>query len=276
MPPVEEVMDSPLPTQIDPLPTFASVRPLTQAKVDGTPYVRFADIELQIQETVVTDPQNWSPDALKSETLVHLIRWQIAHGDDRAIGPMFDCLGRRIAEIVGDFARGFDSGTATAIADEIAMDIVELVFAKAPSRKSEFLEVAFEQAVKRRTINKVESHKKRGVRVISETTLIPKDSTTSRPGIVESHPDAAPGPEQLALLAEAAQLQPELIRKAYAAIKDERHREAIILNFQGWQLDSTDPQIITLSTHFGVSGRQIRTWLKTAIEEMRTALGEQT
>jgi hypothetical protein len=106
--------------------------------------------------------------------------------------------------------------------------------------------------------------------------LIPKVSTISRDGIVESHADAAPGPEQLALLAEAARLQPELIRKAHAAIKDERHREAIILHFQGWQLESTDPQIITLSTHFGISGRQIQTWLKTAIKEMRTALGEQT
>lgn len=262
--------------QIDPLPTFASVAPLTQAKVDGTPYVRFADIEAQILETIATDPQNWSPEALESETLVHLIRWQIERGDERAIGPMFDCLGRRIAEIVADFARGFDSGTTTAIADEIAMNIVELVFAKAPSRKSEFLEVAFKRAVKQRTINKVKSLKKHGVRVISETTLIPKDSTTSGDGIVESFADDAPGPEQLALLAEAARLEPELIRKAYAAIKDERHREAIILHFQRWPIESDDPQIKTLSTHFDISGRQIRTWLKTAMQEMRTALGEQS
>src|SRR4030095_8179833 len=150
-------MDSSSSLQPDPLPAFGGVAPLTQRKKDGSPYVRLPDVEAEIAEVLASDPATWSVATLKSETLVHLARWLWRRNDQKLIGKVIDCLGRRIAQIARDFSSGLGKSGAEDFAIEIAEEVNLLIFAQTATRQSEFLECVFRTAVQRRAINK---HKK--------------------------------------------------------------------------------------------------------------------
>ncbi len=188
---------------------------------------------------------------------------------------MIECLGKRIAQIARDFASGFPPNIAEDLAIEIAEEVNLLIFASTPSRQSEILEVVFRSAIERRAVNKRSKIKQRLKHEVSESRIQAKDTGEDTNGIIASHSDGKPDPGEIALLAEAQHLRPERIRKALAAISNPLHREAVILHhLQGWQISSTASAIPTLSTHFKKSSRQIQNWLKAAMKQMRTALGE--
>jgi hypothetical protein len=65
------------------------------------------------------------------------------------------------------------------------------------------------------------------------------------------------------------------MRKAYAAVKDRRHLEAVVLrHVHDWPITDKDPDTPTLAKRYGKSGRQIQNWISDALEAMRTAIGE--
>jgi len=253
-----------------------SLAALTQTfKRSGKPYTRYRDVESEILAVLATDPATWTPHALKSETLVYLIRWLWRCNDQKNIGRMIDCLGRRIAQIARDFASGLPPHVAEDFAIEIAEEVNVLIFASKPSRQSEFLEVAFRRAIKRRAINKRSKIDERMSHEVNESMIQTKETGEDNEGIIASHADGEPDPGEKALLAEAQRLQPEQIRSALAAVSNPHHREAVILHhLQEWQIFSNDSAIPTLSTHFKKSPRQIQNWLKAAMKQMRSALGE--
>ncbi|MCA9087536.1 MAG: hypothetical protein KDA90_02750 [Planctomycetaceae bacterium] len=232
-------------------------------------------MESEILAVLETDPAAWSPTALKSETLVYLIRWLWRCNDQKNIGRLIECLGKRIAQIARDFASGFPPNIAEEFAIEIAEEVNLLIFTSTPSRQSEILEIVFRRAIERRAINKRSKLKERLKHECSESRIQAKDIGEDNDGVIASHSDGKPDPGEIALLAEAQRLRPEQVRKALAAISNPLHREAVILHhLQGWQISSTEIAKPTLSTHFKKSPRQIQNWLKGAMMQMRTALGE--
>ena len=150
LPAVVDVMDPSSAPQTDPVPSSACIAPLTQAKHDGTPYRRRADVEAQISEVLATDRLTWPGRELKSETLVHLVRWLWRQNDATVIGPLIERLGKRIARIAQDFTSGLNKGEAEEFAIEIAEEANLLIFSQSRTRQCEFLEIAFRQAIKRR------------------------------------------------------------------------------------------------------------------------------
>jgi len=265
----------PPPTAVDSR-SAVNLAALTQTyKQSGKPLLRFADVESEILAVLATDPATWSPSALKSETLVYLIRWLWRCNDQQNIGRMIECLGKRIAQIARDFVSGFPPNITDDFAIEIAEEVNLLIFASEPNRRSEFLEVSFRGAIKRRAINKREKVKERLKHEVGESSIQTKTTGEEYEGIIASHSDGQPNPGEIALLVEAQRLLPEQIRKALAAVSNPLHREAVILHhLRGWQISSSDNAIPTLSTHFDKSPRQIQNWLKGAMKQMRTALGE--
>jgi hypothetical protein len=263
------VMDPSPPPQTDRVSSLICVTPLTQTKIDGTPYRRFANVEAEISGVLATDPSTWSPTTLKSETQVYLIRWQWRQNDQKSIGKLIECLGRRIARIARDFASGLNEFQAEDFAVEIGDEVNLLIFSREPSRQSEFLEIAFRQAVQRRAINKRTLLKERRKHEVAESSLRTADDDDDGEGIIASHADSRSAQESVPA--------DEVIRRGLAAISNPLHRQAVVLHhLQDWPLSSKDPQIPTLSTHFGKSARQIQNWIATAFEEMRTALGDVT
>lgn len=270
-------MDQPPPPPTDAAsPSAVNLVALTQTyKRSGEPLLRFADVESEILAVLATDPTTWSPAELKSETLVHVIRWLWRCNDQKNIGRMIECLGKRIAQIARDFVSGFPPNIAEDFAIEIAEEVNLLIFASTPSRQSEILEIFFRRGIVRRAINKRSKIKERLKHEVSESRIQAKETGEDNDGIIASHSDCKPDPGEIALLAEAQRLRPEQVRRALAAISNSLHREAVILyHLRGWQIHSTNNAIPTLSTRFKKSPRQIQNWLNAAMEQMRTALGE--
>jgi len=241
------------------------VPPLTQTTVDGKPLVRRADVENEISCALATDPATWIEKAqsLSSEAIVHLICTLRVRGEDHVCGCLVKRIGRRIARIAKDWAKGFDQITTDEIVIQVGKEVISLILAETPNRQSEFLEISFKMAVKRRTLNQVE-----------KLTHHPLTHQFVAPA-VDMLEDECPNPEEIAVAAEALTLNQELIRAGLAAIKDSRHREAVILHYlEGWPITDKNPHKPTLCTHFRITARQISTWMKTALAEMRQAIGD--
>lgn len=262
-------MDPPSSVESDPLPVLGGIAPLTQCKKDGSPYVRPSDVEAEIAEVIASDPATWSVSALKSETLVYLVRRLWKPNDQKLIGKVIDCLGKRIAQIARDFSSGLGKSGAEDFAIEIAEEVNLLIFAQAATRQSEFLECAFRTAVQRRAINKRTKLRERLKHERCESSLPTIESDGEEMGIVASHADGEPSPGQMASDSEST-------GRTLAAVSNPLHREAFVLHcLQGWPLYDEDKTIPTLSTRFGKSPRQIQNWIAKARSEMRTALGDE-
>lgn len=245
-----------------------AVLPLKSSKVDGTPYQRFKDVENEIRQSIAQAPSTWCATSLKSETLVHLIRLLARQGERDVLSGLVRELGRRIGQITRDFAKGFDPETSHEIAIQVMEEIDGFIFAKVPCRQSEFLEIAFREATKRRVLNQVD--KREGhPRVLHFSS---SDEGSETPSVsVEMLPANTTGPPQCAIGAEGL----ARLRSGLAAIRDPRHREAVILHYlQGWPIFDKNTDIPTLCTHFGISARQIQNWMVTAFAQMRDAMGD--
>jgi DNA-directed RNA polymerase specialized sigma24 family protein len=242
--------------------------PLTKTTAAGKPYVRRQDVTAEIAQLLVTGTSSWTPDGLASETLVHLIRVLWKRGDEEnLLGRFVHRLGRHIGRIAKDVAKGFDPTTTDEIVLNVGKDVVTLVFAESATRQSEFLEVAFRVAVKRRTLNEVQKRKNHP----RQRQLASADGETNP---LKSKADNGPTPEEIVIAAEESELGPERIRKGLAAITDPRHREAVVLHYlRGWPITDKNPETPTLCKRFGKSARQIQNWMNDAFDEMRAALG---
>lgn len=209
---------------------------------------------------------------LPDEALVFLVR-AARHDDRNVLGSLVDELSRRTISIAKMLGGGFDPGTTEAIVQKVEIGVLESIFANVPSRQSEFLEIAFKQAVTRRTINVIATFKKEAM-----TSALDVNHSSEKTSEAEDYQyefrDERAGPEEIVLSLEEAALKPEQLRAARRAVKDPRHWEAVVLHYvHGWPLTSTDPQKPCLKRHFGISERQIHNWITQALESMRSAIG---
>lgn len=96
---------------------------------------------------------------LSNEALVFLVR-QGRSGNVDLFGRLVYELGSRTVRIAAYYAKGFDQDTMNEIVWQVEREIVDLVLTEVPSRQSDFLEIAFGTAVKRRAINIVKIRKR--------------------------------------------------------------------------------------------------------------------
>ena len=239
---------------------MSTIPPLTKSKLDGTPYKRRADIEACIAE-VLQRPQNeWATIAgeLPDEALVFIIR-QADKNDSNLIGGLVKDLSRRIVNVGRRWAKGFSLVTTEEILLAVETKVIELVFLERPSRQSEYLEIAFANAVKKRTLSEVIAQRNQ-----ASIMCPPVEERGQQQPI-----DDGAGPLEIILKAENA----KLARRALAAVPDERHRQAVVLrHVRGWPLTCSDPTQPSLERHFGMSGRQIQNWITSALEIMRAEI----
>jgi DNA-directed RNA polymerase specialized sigma24 family protein len=265
-------MKSSSPLAVRPNLPDGDVPPLTHCDRNGTPYARLAGVEDEIRRARASPPGEWNLGKMGSETLVHLIRFVRSNsGSDDLLGLLFEQLGRRAARIVGDFAKGFSETDTDEIEGKVSLRVVELVLAETPARKSEYLEVLFRRVVKGLTLNEVESREDHPR--LQQFAVLPENADAFSTGTDQSAavPDDGPGPEEIVSREEVR----ELVRTNLAAVTDPRHREAVVLCYlQEWPVTDKNPETPTLCTHFEKADRQIRNWMKAALNEMREAIGE--
>src|SRR5439155_22888534 len=143
-------------------------------------------------------------------------------------------LSKRTARIANRWVHRLDEISAEEILWRVEQKVFDLVLAETPSRESDFLEIAFVQAVQRRTANAVDRHNnspigRRRRAILSDPADNDNDTDEiERP--IELAVDGRPGPEAILLQLEYESLRPEWLQKALAAgaaVKDPRHLEAV-------------------------------------------------
>jgi len=242
------------------------VRQLTMSTEDGTPYTRSPAVEEQIAETLC-----WSDSdvpakrkSLLNEVLVYNIR-RFRERDDYICGMLLRELGQRTSRIVNAAICGVDPLGKADIAMQVEVEVLELAIAPEPSRKSEFLEVAFTQAVKRRAINlrerlktTVQGHcgryKPNPIQDLDE-----QEKKRKRP--LEFVPDSREGPEAALAAFEDEQFRDQAYEIVRAALDGEEGR--LLLAFRlhvvdGWPLWSANPNLPTVARHFGLTHGQAK------------------
>ena len=243
-----------------------SVRPLTMTTEKGKPYTRSPAVEGQIAETLY-----WSDadllgkhKSLLNETLVYNIRRFREH-DDHMCGVLLHELGQRTTRIVKAAIRGLDRLGKADIAMQVEVEVMELAIAPEPSRKSEFLEVAFTQAVKRRSINlreqfngTVQAHRGR-YKPSPWLDLDEQEKKRKRP--LEFVPDIRNGPETALAAFQDEQFREQAYDIVRAALEGEDDR--LLLGFRlhvvdRWPLWSADSDMPTVARHFGLTHGQAK------------------
>ncbi len=250
--------------------------PLTQRRVkDGALFTRFGDVESEIAAALSLEPAQWPDHGPQrggwcDETRVHLIRYLRDRNEPGIFGSLLGTLMKRAGKIIEQWAKGYDETQLQAIADVVWIVIVERILSKDVTRETEFLEVSFATAIKNLTLKEVAKIERR-----RDVNLSPPHKTDEEGNVLDpvmAIQDDRPDP--LTALLEMEEQRPTL-RELLRAVTDRRHRHAFILHhIRKWPYQPGVPPKPCLCTKFGRSERQIRTWIGTALEEMRQAHGD--
>jgi hypothetical protein len=243
---------------------------LTFSTPEGKPYERSGVVEAEIQKILQLPVRDWmaAVRGLKSESLVFLIRY-IRDKDEMVSGRLLQQLSERTVRIANARVHGVYPEARENIVLQVEIEIIELVLAPTVSRQSEFLEIAFGQAVARRTTDAVRKFRLSLMGRQGNGLVLANEDGEEIERPIEMVPDDRPSPEEIYQLR-------ELIEKGSTFVKDPRHLEAMILRYvEGWPMTEVDLDKPCLVRHFQISARQIQTWINIAREEIREALARE-
>jgi hypothetical protein len=246
----------------------ARTRRLQSLNAKGKDYQRWYDVEAEIQRILHSHESGWIAEApdLRNESLVFLIR-HVREGGREIYGHLLQELMNRIVHMARHWVSGFDEATKDYLLGQIDIEMLKLVLAEKPTRRSDYLEIAFAKALRQLTFNVIRKHSKSPMGRRGEA--IPTTDEDDDPEEIERPldfvPDNGRSPQTLVL-------QADLIRKIKERVQDPRHFEAALLHWgYGWPITSTDPDRDCLTRYFGVSQRHIKYWLEKVMPVMRAA-----
>ncbi|QQS40256.1 MAG: sigma-70 family RNA polymerase sigma factor [Acidobacteriota bacterium] len=252
------------------------IRPLTRENADGEVFVRRPAVEAQILSLTGTAPDEIASRALipkgdserylREETLVYFFReWrrQLATGEndvrkEYALLAVFEEIERRFYRYLrksrhrprdktefADWARSVSDGFV-----EKLMDL--------ETDRIDFAEVRFLSFAAMEALGKAKKTKADSARKSSEISI--DDDDREGPPI-EPILDAL-SPEQEAML-----------REGLLALPLELREVVILLDFEGWNCESNDPNELTVSRYLGVTSRTIRNRHEKARRILRDYIG---
>ena len=258
--------------------------PLTRTNKSGKKYKRLPEVDNQIRTALDLDPKElvpqatvWdksSPDFLKEEALVYLIRHYHRENDRRTVNDLTEVLLGRCAgwiesrlRILGDEAVGEGYG-----------DVVERLFTQIldlDGNRGDFLQVRFWRALKGFT-----------ARVFGEQLKQQKKRQNSSPlssltGYDNEDSDAAghewkvkPSDSATCRSAESQATDNIFIRQAMSQLEEPFRSAYLLRHYDNWPIEHQDPAVRTISQRFGKTPRTIRNWLTKADKQLSTWLGD--
>jgi hypothetical protein len=212
---------------------------------------------------------DWAAEApnLPSEALVFLIQ-QIGNGDPEIYEHLFQEIGRRITPLARRATRGLNRETAREIVLKVERDILELIVSERPSRKRDFLQIAFAPAVEGRAVDLIRIHHNSPLGHLSEIMADPVDEDgdeIERP--IEMAPDHRPSPEEIVIVLEDESRRKEWFKKACDSVENPLHREAVLLHHvEGMSVQEIAQKVPARPA-------QVKYWLTAGLKVMRKALG---
>jgi hypothetical protein len=209
---------------------------------------------------------------LPSEVIVYLIKVSQAIDVD-VCGELIHLLSQRMTRIARPYLRRFDQDTRDELLEAVQKRVVDLIFQSPACAQGDYLQIAFNGGVEQRTINAIARRKNFPLPHLKAPSPS-ADGEEEDDSLTDRIADDRPNPEEAALARADRAERTRLLAVARAAVKDPRHYEAYVLRYaHGWEAWVKDPQAPSLAKHFGVSRRQIQTWLKTAREQISHAIG---
>jgi hypothetical protein len=254
---------------------LSALRSSTQT---GERYKRAAHNESQIREALSRPPAELPAQAchLENEVLVFLI--ERTHGVKPAVcGALMQELQQRIRAGVLRYTQELDQVDQETVSLNVEMRIFELILIKKVSRKRDFLQVAFGQAMQRLAMEELEKLANSPMGNVTEIAPVrdeDDDEEIERP--IELVADEGPGPEDILLNLDDTNARHRLLRKACKAVPDRRKLRAVILHYcQDIPISSARRGEQSLSKIFRKDPDTIKHWISTAMRQMRAALGVQ-
>ena len=247
--------------------------PLTRTSADGEAYQRHTVVDSQIREALRLYPEELrkraeirddaSPDFIKEEALVYLIRHYHKTENRQCVDDLSECLLTRCASLVNNNLSSLGSAWQEDASSEVFADLFGMIL-DLDSDRGDFLQVRFWVVLKRITVDVF----RKMMRV--EQSTIPLDSLTGYDGeAVATAEVEVPAPSMhVTGSVETEVIDRILIRDALSQL-DEPIRSAFLLrHYAGWPIEDQDPSARTISKHFGRTPRTISNWLVSAEESL--------
>jgi DNA-directed RNA polymerase specialized sigma24 family protein len=257
------------------------IQPLTHCTSAGEVYQRTASVHAQIEVALtltssqlieqarISDSQ--SPDYFQEECLVYLIRDFHRRSDTRTVNDLAELLIRRCQRMIYGRLLAFDLESVEDAVQDVIADLFDHIL-DLKSGRSDFLQVRFWLALKSLIISVyrrylAQAEKAENVIPLSslagyELEKVNNDMPTDVS--LDDVVDHSISVERLALCREGLM------------VLEERYRRVFIMRYYGgWQIESTDPSMPTLSRYFKKTPRTIQSWLTYAENVLEHWRGEQ-
>ena len=234
--------------------------PLTKrTKANRKIYQRLAVVDRQIQEALkldhrelrrrseVTDKE--SPDFLKEESLVYLIRHYHKVGNQRVVNDLSKSLLYRCAALIYSRLLSLrvdlrDEGYSNVVA-ELFSRIIDL-----RSDRGDFLQVRFGLCLKSFT---VQVFRKQLNQLKLERNSIP---LTSLEGYDSEDTNALVRPRSI----ESKVIERDLTQAALSQLEEPLRSAYLLRYYEDWPIEDQDPSVPTISRYFNKTPRTIRNW----------------
>lgn len=253
-------------------------KPLTRRNKAGVVYKRLPTVDRQIQDTLKLDLEGLqryceetdetSPDHLKAETLVYLIRHYHKVGNRPYVNDLSECLVNRCAKLIYSWLGNLEADER----NDGYLDVIEGLFARIldlSSDRSDYFQVRFWSGLKRLTVS---VFKKQLIQLRCQSTggydLERIDALTQQGAVM------VPA-TSLSRSVESEAINHVFLQAALTQV-EEPYRSAYLLRYYAeWPIEDSDPTVQTISRRFGKTPRTIRNWLSRADKILEAWLGEQ-
>jgi len=241
------------------------VRPLTRRFLSGEPYLRLPEVERQIEEALRLEPRALmerlaegdadSPRYLKEEALVYLIREHYAGSEPDLFEELSAVLTRRCQTHIKQYARRF---VDLRVLDDCASEILSNAFEQIldfDTDRGDYIQVRFWHFLKRLEGEITKKYGRSQEKERMTDSLTAEGDDGDGPGLDKDRiaRDQTLSPEQRLMLREGLLLLPEPIRTAF-----------VLYHYDGWQIESSGAQELTIAKYFGKTPRTIRNWMARA------------
>lgn len=253
--------------------------PLTHRRPDGTLYERQRHVDLQIAATLALPLEELlnrahledvdSPDHLHEETLVYLIRAFHAVQENDVVANLAQELLRRSTPLLKSHFRSLDQEDAADAAGETIEELFKQMLDR-NSDRGDFLQVRYRMALKRLAISAFRRY----------STMINDDQAMTVPlTAVAGYQDRDDEDQTTRAIPLDALRAPTslpdqtmLANEALAMLSEPQRTAYLLFYYEGWQIDSKNPEMPTISKFFGRTPKTIYNWLVAAektLEEWR-------
>lgn len=252
--------------------------PLTRHNAAGVVYERLPTVDRQIRDTLKLDLEGLqrcceetdetSPDYLKEESLVYLIRHYHKNEKRSYVNDLSKCLVNRCANVIYGWLGSLEANEREDGNSEVIKELFTRIL-DLNSDHGDYLQVRFWLGLKRLTVS---IFRKQLVKLRHQST---GDYDLERIDALTQQGAVAVSATSLRRSTESEAIDNVMLQAALAQLEEPYRTAYLLRHYEGWPIEDRDPAIQTISRRFDKTPRTIRNWLSRADETLKAWRGEQ-